>query len=646
MYQFWLNSFILAKNWGIEPPRMNHHITQQVRDYNSLPSSSSIHLSPPGVFVSDLNGPAMSPRSSQQLLGGATRSSIPKMSSLCSWAIHVGNDLDYERLPEVQPVPVQETPPQTIPTPSFPDVILESLQTNSFSDIGEESLPVSLQFIKEAPASQSSLFSESVGFAIMARNIELLESLLEKAMSDHDLTDQIYNLHPFHLAATYLDGAKSCCLVIEALTFHFEPRELYINDSHHTILDILFLNVVRCHTGCKPRDFDASFKSDEWFKGEELDICGRWDADSESLIRLFRNGRRTIPASWKHKFCHTSAHAICHVISMLFESSQCAPPNINQASGLCSTMCTNCGTRMELTNLHVLVLVALRLSVAGRPDEDLFGILAISLCLLSNGADPSRAIQIPTSFYKDVLDDTACNHVQLTPADLCQQLIPTIENSISTTLRTGWNLIYWILKQSAMEWILGEPEAGVGFPRLPLELKLAPEHQYNLWKLSSIEPLARVPCRYLHCYDITLLPDYEESCSEDLNWFLNNHEKLDCGMSLLRNPQNFFGHNSSLSTLWAAAQTELLTYRRLSEGDRWVSPDFDMDSLLSSLRSGHGVNVRLLTENRMKDFCKCGRFVKAPNPVIPVMTHVSNYYFSNMEDGKKATYLSQPYYEI
>jgi len=71
---------------------------------------------------------------------------------------------------------------------------------------------------------------------------------------------------------------------------------------------------------------------------------------------------------------------------------------------------------------------------------------------------------------------------------------------------------------------------------------------------------------------------------------------------------NFFRGDPDLRDLWAAAQTELLTYRRLRDGDRWVSRNFMQEELLENIEARHGVRVGLVESEMMQEYCGCGRF--------------------------------------
>jgi hypothetical protein len=70
-----------------------------------------------------------------------------------------------------------------------------------------------------------------------------------------------------------------------------------------------------------------------------------------------------------------------------------------------------------------------------------------------------------------------------------------------------------------------------------------------------------------------------------------------------------------------------------------------MANLLEGLKSGGGVNIDIVTERRMLAFCDCGRFTEADNPTVPCVNEVSKHYFSNLEEGRRATYIVVAEYE-
>lgn len=107
------------------------------------------------------------------------------------------------------------------------------------------------------------------------------------------------------------------------------------------------------------------------------------------------------------------------------------------------------------------------------------------------------------------------------------------------------------------------------------------------------------------------------------------------------NDVNFFGANKVLAPLWAAVQTELLTYRRLKEGDEWVSQNFNMHSLKEGLIAKGKIDIELVQKQMMKPFCPCGCFLQSIFR-IPMVDDAVAYYFSNLEDWNRTTFIPSP----
>lgn len=112
----------------------------------------------------------------------------------------------------------------------------------------------------------------------------------------------------------------------------YPPSLHYTNDRGHTVLDNLMIAILKGHTSCTPGQVDNAFKGQVRFSGEEVDICGRWDADSGCIRELLAKGIHRIPFQWEHKFCHTSIQTICHSIMTIWGTEHA--PNINAYSGL------------------------------------------------------------------------------------------------------------------------------------------------------------------------------------------------------------------------------------------------------------------------------------------------------------------------
>lgn len=237
---------------------------------------------------------------------------VPEPSPLCWEGYHFWLDYLYESHSD------SDDWPDSWKVPPFQDRLVNGLATNDFSNIPAAELPIAVPHLfKAAGRSPDELFKEALRFSIMSRNDKLMEGLLEQLPKNKI---DISGLYPLHLATSYLDDA-SCCTVFKSLAYDDlgkdsfrERREFYINEFGHTVLDNLMIAILKAHTSTLPVKVDKQFRHEQRFVGEEVDICGRWDADSECFRSLLAQGQTCIPFRWKHKFCHTSVLTICHCI--------------------------------------------------------------------------------------------------------------------------------------------------------------------------------------------------------------------------------------------------------------------------------------------------------------------------------------------
>lgn len=104
--------------------------------------------------------------------------------------------------------------------------------------------------------------------------------------------------------------------------------------------------------------------------------------------------------------------------------------------------------------------------------------------------------------------------------------------------------------------------------------------------------------------------------------------------------KNLFCGSGLLGGIWASVQTELLTYRRIAEGDPWVSSRCSLDRLLMGLEEGVGAaRLPFHEESMIKEFSVCGWFVGAEDPFCAHAEEVSNEYMMNMEDWNRTAFI-------
>lgn len=212
----------------------------------------------------------------------------------------------------------------------------------------------------------------------------------------------------------------------------------YYDQLGHTILDNIFITILRSHTNVAPSTLSRSFRAHTRFAGEEVDICGRWDVDSPCVRELYASGQSRIPFSWKHEFCHTSVQAICHSITNICLGN--FPLAVNQLSGLFNNICEICGHESSTLPLHALVFVASHLANNGTKNETLYGALACLVCLIWCGANPFTKADIILPGQR------TCDHQPTTPLELAEKLSPSVLSKCSGTTSTGWSVFISVLR--------------------------------------------------------------------------------------------------------------------------------------------------------------------------------------------------------
>ncbi|KAL9113658.1 MAG: hypothetical protein Q9187_007584, partial [Circinaria calcarea] len=598
LYQFWFYSFKTAKCWGYGPRNW---------DTKSLRLDAFKALSPTPLASSPrADGGSVYDQPTRPNLQKASESNvvdtIPKPSPLCRWSIHYDSGIEYEPCrsrtptPEPEPDPLNEESwrpwPDSWKELPFQKRLLNNLESNDFSNIKPETLPISVpQIIKALEKSDDQLLEEAFGFSIIARNLELFHELYDKlpltSQNGHtEAMEKIRELNPLHLATTYLDGSKACCTIVDTLLnteWELNFRASNVNSLGHTVFDNLLIAILKAHTSITPGAIDDALRDEKRFPGEEVDICGRWDADSDCVQALYSAGTPCIPLTWKHKFCHTSAQTVSHCIEIFCEYSMVVEDAtiLDVPSGLFLKHCRSCGLKLQLGSLHSTVLTAFGLAQYGAKDEDLFGMLAVLLAMLRNGADSSYRVDVSVSaLFEEVESDwsngTECDHEKLSPAELAKRVPLCVIERWPRDTRVGWEIFCCTLQRSEQQWKINE---------LPIEL-------------------SEVIC--------------------------NSNDEYHCG--------NFFGIDRSLAVLCGAVQVEILTYRRLRDGDRWVSLNFDMCALRDNFLKGGHVSVGLVEKDMMNEVCDCGGF-KVLWPSCPRAEEVTSYYFSNLEDWSRSTFI-------
>ncbi|KAF4951620.1 hypothetical protein FGADI_7397 [Fusarium gaditjirri] len=594
-HDFYMHSFIQAKNWGQEP--LNQSLP---REYVLTPQTWNAN-SPwtPSAFLN------LSPGPSSPEVSSATNISCPPPTQLCKWSIHL-SPMSY--LADRRTPPPHEQPPAgSQPEPSsFVDSLHQSMTSNDFTPTPKADLPLAHDLITTSLENNPrALQLDAWKLAIMAGNTDLLYQLWYD--NGEEVPEGIEALHPLHLAAAFLNGGNQCCEVFTNLPLILGSSFAFYNniDDHgHTILDTLVVAVLRSHTSVQPGDVSYGFHSPNRFPGEENDICGRWDAETPNVRELFKQGYARIPTRWKHPFCHTAVQAICHSIVTIFASP--ASPNINTQSGLFVRRCTACGLELKLGPLHTIVVTAFYLAQSGMPGETLFGALAMMVCLITLGADVSVKANISVEEILRSVDAGECRHTLLSPLDLMKAVPGDVIEAWSESCRTGWGCLIEFLMLAVSE----------------KDQKSSGRSQRSESPLEDEWPG-------------TPMSGSSESVDCGLRW----ERSTDCHSEWLELPCN----GPRIGLLWASIQTEFLTYRRLREGDFWISGYFSMQALKTWLAEDNEELLMPLVQNQMfKVHSRCGWFSSASDFLCPTAEEVSTEYFMNMDIYSRTSYIDQP----
>ena len=173
-------------------------------------------------------------------------------TQLCKWSIHAVPE-PYELTadewataqPELEPRSDSD-PPRSL----FVESLYQSMASNDFTTTPKSDLPLAQDMIvKSLEEDPSPLQLDAWKMAIMAGNGELLDQLYDD--NKYTLPEGIESIHPFHLAAAFLDGGNRCCGIFATLSgiipssFAFSYN---VDDLGHTILDALVVTVLRSHT--------------------------------------------------------------------------------------------------------------------------------------------------------------------------------------------------------------------------------------------------------------------------------------------------------------------------------------------------------------------------------------------------------------
>lgn len=547
-------------------------------------------------------------------------------TQFCNWSIHIDDNFLYSPINSQPSSPTSEGSDQfDIEDEStwrewdaqdgrdLTSTITEGLEANAFTNHQAEDVPLAIdQIVNTMSGSIKDARIEAIGFAIMTRNFDALTQLLLKRDFE---PEALCSISPFHLAAKFLDGSKACCRVMDELLFRLQDEASigvnYTDKLGLTVLDTLFMSILRSHSSVPPAVLGSIFSAPGLnFEGADVDICGRWDADSPCIRQLHATGATAIPHEWKHMFCHTSAQAVCHCLTLMFTLPW--SPGINRTSGLFQRRCQSCGSDLKIGPLHAFVVVCFHLASAGRHGETLFGMLACLVRLLTLRADPLLSAQISLPALLGLGETAECQHQSFTPVELASAVPNTMINAWTPEVKLGWEAIKEVLNHCARGGRIMNSDATTIFPNL----SATPSHVGYNYK----EYIERRP----------ELNSNGEVCQHQIHHreYSEKRVYVKCG-------------DKRLGIIGAAIQVELLNYRRLEVGDSWLSSEFDIQDVVDGLRAGDDSILMRLVKNRgeeaLKEFSTCGFFLGVHD--CARREEACATYFSNLDDWKRTTFL-------
>lgn len=241
--------------------------------------------------------------------------------------------------------------------------------------------------------------------------------------------------------------------------------------------------------------------------------------------------------------------------------------------------------------------------------------LACLTCLLTLRADPCLSAEISLPAILGLEETETCQHQPFNAAELASAVPSAVVNTWTPEVKLGWEAIKEVLNHCVRE-----------------------SHAESVNATGASSSLSEAPNGVTYGNEEfggrLAGPDgNNESCQHAFHQeeFEDNRMYVKCG-------------DKRIGMIWAAIQVELLSYRRLEEGDLWLSPMFDMQGLIEGLRTNSDYSImKRLLEIRGKDalqqFSLCGLFSKAEEPGCARREEACATYFSNLDDWNRTTFI-------
>jgi hypothetical protein len=242
-------------------------------------------------------------------------------------------------------------------------------------------------------------------------------------------------------------------------------------------------------------------------------------------------------------------------------------------------------------------MTAYHLATQGRDGEDLFGILACALCLISHNFNPSVKADISVAALLSIDSFVECDHVELTAAEFAEEIMALPAFGIwNTKIKTGWAVLTGILRRCETAHVAWAREVNLNPESYDC---IAERHDEDVF-MGSTEP----------------------------------HDMLD-QMHFEDPHSTCFTGEKNIGTLWSSVQAEFLSYRRLNDGLGWMSQYFSMESLREKLEKGEHLVVGYTEHNLLKAHCACHSFGCYP---LALLSDAIDPNLANLDVWERATY--------
>ncbi|KAH8881151.1 hypothetical protein GQ53DRAFT_888882 [Thozetella sp. PMI_491] len=242
-------------------------------------------------------------------------------------------------------------------------------------------------------------------------------------------------------------------------------------------------------------------------------------------------------------------------------------------------------------DINTRMVVTIYLASAGFEDETLFGALACLTCMLAHNADSTLEVEISISLLLGATNCEDCDHLLLDAVELASHVPEQITESWDAKRQLGWRAFVAVLKSAKAD-------------------RLKHGNRRNM--------------------------DFDPE-SEDICYC---HPLYGSELHVVGTIKNYYCGHESLGHLWAAIQTEFLTYRKISTSDASLSSRFSMQAVIEVFQDNCGWEKMPLIAQRMtKSYSTCGWFYHAGDPFCPVADEVSSHYFMNLEKWDRCQFI-------